>query len=90
MNKTEYWKIEDHFSGKSGVNFDRNYESRKVGSDLESGHNVATKTSSINSLNGCHHIETSRLICRANQLTGFYVMASLAFNKLISNKKKDF
>ena len=31
----------------------------------------------------CHHIETSQLICRANQLTGFYMMATLAFNELI-------
>ena len=31
----------------------------------------------------CHHIENSQLICRTNQLTGFYMMATLAFNKLI-------
>ena len=30
----------------------------------------------------CHHTETSQLICRANQLTGFYMMATLAFNEL--------
>ena len=30
----------------------------------------------------CHHIETSQLICRASQLTGFYMMATLAFNEL--------
>ena len=30
----------------------------------------------------CHHIETSQLICRTNQLTGFYMMATLAFNNL--------
>ena len=28
-------------------------------------------------------IETSQLICRANQLTDFYMMATLAFNELI-------
>ena len=33
----------------------------------------------------CHHIETSQLICSANQMTGFYMMATLAFNEL--NKK---
>ena len=27
-------------------------------------------------------METSQLICRANQLIGFYMMATLAFNKL--------
>ena len=27
-----------------------------------------------------HHIETSRLICTANELTGFYMMATLALN----------
>ena len=30
-----------------------------------------------------HHIETSQLICRANQLTGFYMMATLAVNELM-------
>ena len=30
----------------------------------------------------CHHIETSQLICRINQLTGFYRMATLGFNEL--------
>ena len=27
------------------------------------------------------------LICRPNHLTGFYIMATLAFNELIGNKK---
>ena len=30
----------------------------------------------------CHHIETSQLIYPANQLTGFYMMTTLAFNGL--------
>ena len=30
----------------------------------------------------CHHIESSQLICRANRLTGFYMMGTLAFNEL--------
>ena len=30
----------------------------------------------------CHHIETSQLVCRANQLTGFYMVSTLAFNEL--------
>ena len=30
----------------------------------------------------CHHTETSQLICSANQFTGFYMMATLAFNEL--------
>ena len=29
-----------------------------------------------------HHIETSQLICSANQLTGFYLMETSAFNEL--------
>ena len=29
-----------------------------------------------------YYIETSQLIWRANQLTGFYMMATLAFNEL--------
>ena len=32
----------------------------------------------------CPHIETSQLICCANQLTGFYMRATLAFNGLMS------
>ena len=33
----------------------------------------------LNSLttNGFHHIETSQLICNANQMTGFYVMGNI-------------
>ena len=31
----------------------------------------------------CDHIEISQLICRANELTGFYMMATLAFNELM-------
>ena len=31
----------------------------------------------------CLHIETSQLICTANQLTGFYMRATLALNRLI-------
>ena len=34
----------------------------------------------------CHHIETNQLICSANQLTGFYMMETLAFNGLICSK----
>ena len=32
---------------------------------------------------GCPHIETSQLICTANQLTGFYMRATLAITRLI-------
>ena len=32
----------------------------------------------------CHSVETSQFICRANRWTGFYVMATLALNQLIS------
>ena len=31
----------------------------------------------------CPHIETSQLICTANQLTGFYTRATLAINGLV-------
>ena len=30
----------------------------------------------------CHHLETSQLICKANQLTGFYMRTTLAFDEL--------
>ena len=29
----------------------------------------------------CHHIENSQLICSENQLTGFYMITTLAFNE---------
>ena len=29
-----------------------------------------------------HHIETSQFICRANQLTGFYMMGTLVVKRL--------
>ena len=32
----------------------------------------------------CPHIKTSQLICCANQLTGFYIRATLALNGLIA------
>ena len=32
-----------------------------------------------------HHIETSRLISSANQMTGFYMMVTLAFNELTNS-----
>ena len=32
----------------------------------------------------CPHIETSQLICYANQLTGLYMTTTLVFNELIS------
>ena len=34
----------------------------------------------FNSLNASAHIETSQLICCANQLTGFYMRVTLAFD----------
>ena len=34
-----------------------------------------------------HHIETSQLICYANQFTGFYIRATLALNRLILETK---
>ena len=30
----------------------------------------------------CHHVETSQLICFANQLTGFYMMGTLIVKRL--------
>ena len=35
----------------------------------------------------CPHVETSQLICKANQLTGFYIRATLAFNRLMRLKE---
>ena len=35
----------------------------------------------------CAHIGTSQLICMANQLTGFYMRATMAVNGLNANKK---
>ena len=36
----------------------------------------------------CPHIETSKLICTANQLTGFYMTATVAFNGLRSARNQ--
>ena len=35
-----------------------------------------------------HHIETSQLICRANQLTGFYMMGTLVVKVLMGQRKE--
>ena len=35
-----------------------------------------------------HHIETSQLICSANQLIGFYMMGALVDNRLTGCKDK--
>ena len=40
----------------------------------------------INSSKGCPHIETSQLICKANQLTGFYMRVTLALNGLTESR----
>ena len=44
----------------------------------------------LNKGHGCHHIETSHLNCRVNQLTGFYMMETLAFNELKTDGDKLF
>ena len=36
----------------------------------------------------CRHKETSQLIYGVNQLTGFYMMLTLAFNELILISRK--
>ena len=36
--------------------------------------------------NVSHHIETSQLICNAKQLTGFYIVGTLAVNWLMSDQ----
>ena len=38
----------------------------------------------------CHHTETSQLICRANQLTGSYMMATSVSNELIAISSTQF
>ena len=45
------------------------------------GENVSITIQSVKR-QSCHHTETSQLTCRANQLTGFYMMATLVFNGL--------
>ena len=37
----------------------------------------------IRNISCCPHVETGQLICCANQLTGFYMRATLAFNGFI-------
>ena len=45
----------------------------------------------VNPFNGqcSSHIETSQLICRANQLTGFYVRGTLAVKRLKNARHKN-
>ena len=38
----------------------------------------------------CPHIETSQLICPPNQLTGFYIRATLALNGLMNDPLLNF
>ena len=34
----------------------------------------------------CYHVEASQMVCPVNQLTGFYMIATLGFNKLLVYK----
>ena len=36
----------------------------------------------------CHQVDTNQLIYSANQLTGFYIMATLTINELINKTTK--
>ena len=38
----------------------------------------------------CPYIETSQLICRANQLTGFYMTVTVVFNELTSQNSRKY
>ena len=38
----------------------------------------------------CSHIETSQLVCTANQLAGFYMKSTLALNGLIIINENSF
>ena len=42
------------------------------------------KTDKFIKRQSCNCIETSQLICRTNQLPGFYMMAILVFNELMN------
>ena len=44
---------------------------------------IKQKTQYLIKCQSCHYMETSQLICYANQLTGFYMMATLAFNEIV-------
>ena len=47
---------------------------------------IKKKTDKFIKHQSCYCIETSQLICRTNQLPGFYMMAILAFNELMINE----
>ena len=47
---------------------------------------LATYRNELIKRQSCHHIETRKLICKANQLTGVSMMATLGFNELIKNQ----
>ena len=46
---------------------------------LKNGENIMGNLNPLTT-NVPHHIETSKLICIANQLTGFYMMGTLTIN----------
>ena len=45
---------------------------------------IKKKTDKFIKHQSCYCIETSQLICRTNQLPGFYMMAILVFNELMN------
>ena len=53
---------------------------------LQSGHKILKPFQQKRQ--SCHHIETSQLICRANQLKCFYMMTTLEFNELKTRLKE--
>ena len=48
------------------------------------------KLLALKSYDQCRVCHTSQLICRANQLTGFYIMVTLAFNELRQSVSLNF
>ena len=48
------------------------------------GGTVALKKYQLIKRQNCHQVDTNQLIYSANQLTGFYIMATLTINELIN------
>ena len=47
-------------------------------------------TGYVNLVYVTHHVETNQLICKANQLIGFYILGTMVINTLIWIFVKDF
>ena len=68
-----YIRFTDYFKPKGHPRYASSYKEK-----WKSLFKVKKEDNYLINCQGCHHIETGPFICSANQLTGFYIMATLA------------